>query len=87
MPPPPDFVVLESTPDNIRAEIHSKGSAQAPGWLPSRPLGAGDRRRRETGAVLGRSSARSRTKSSCRGSAHAEADGAIVSWSRPSVRP
>ena len=32
--------------DNIRAEIHSKGSAQAPGWLPSRPPGAEDRRRR-----------------------------------------
>ena len=39
------FTATKGT-DNIRAEIHSKGSAQAPGWLPSRPPGAEDRRRR-----------------------------------------
>ena len=41
------------------AEIHDKGSAQALGWSPSRPPGTGDRRRRETGAVLSGTNARS----------------------------
>ena len=45
--------------DNIRAEIHSKGSAPSPRVPPSRPPGAGDRRRRETGAVLSGTNARS----------------------------
>ena len=36
-----------------------QGSAQAPGWLPSRPPGAEDRRRRETGTAMSERNGRS----------------------------